>query len=170
MRHGTENEINALATLHSKVLPSYFPNLSYYEEGIRIVKTGSRDIIGVSPDGSIRASQKNVITSENITFAVEVKCPMSVYNTPVYYKIPERYICQVMLEMRALGCKECLFVCWSEESSTVFRVRIKQRLIALILNETMDVYYGDNKTAPSRENKRNESTLQRSIRAVRIHW
>ncbi|CAG2255841.1 unnamed protein product [Mytilus edulis] len=55
-----------------------------------------------------------------------------------------------MLEMRALGCKECLFVCWSEESSTVFRVRIKQRLIALILNETMDVYYGDNKTAPSR--------------------
>ena len=100
MKHGTENEINALATLHSKVLPSYFPNLSYCEEGIRIVKTGSHNIIGVYPDGSIRASQKNVITSENITFALEVKCPMLVYkyNTPVYYKIPERYICQVMLK------------------------------------------------------------------------
>ena len=62
----------------------------------KVWKNDSRDIIDVSFDRSIRASQKH---SENITFVLEVKCQY----TPVYYKIHKRYICQVMLEMRALG-------------------------------------------------------------------
>ena len=33
MKWGTDNEIDALATLLTKILPMYFPDVSYYEEG-----------------------------------------------------------------------------------------------------------------------------------------
>lgn len=34
MKHGSENEINAIATICTKVLPVYFPHLDYVEVGI----------------------------------------------------------------------------------------------------------------------------------------
>ena len=49
MNHGVENEINAIGTLCSIVMPSICPELTYHEEGIYI-----HDNIGVSPDGTLR--------------------------------------------------------------------------------------------------------------------
>ncbi|CAG2194451.1 unnamed protein product [Mytilus edulis] len=156
MKHGTENEIHALATLHSKVMPAFFPNLTYYEEGIHMITANNKNIIGVSPDGSIRRSENLSGVIEDIVYAVECKCPYSSYkfNTPVYYKIPTRYICQTMLEMRSMGCQECIFLCWTEESTTVFKLRLNQRLIALIINESVDVFYSENDKPPSKLSSR----------------
>ncbi|XP_071172850.1 uncharacterized protein [Mytilus edulis] len=156
MKHGTENEIHALATLHSKVMPAFFPNLTYYEEGIHMITANNKNIIGVSPDGSIRRSENLSGVIEDIVYAVECKCSYSSYkfNTPVYYKIPTRYICQTMLEMRSMGCQECIFLCWTEESTTVFKLRLNQRLIALIINESVDVFYSENDKPPSKLSSR----------------
>lgn len=52
MQHGTDCEINQIATLSGLVLPFLFPDLKYCEEGY--YKTN--DVI-VSPDGSIRNSE-----------------------------------------------------------------------------------------------------------------
>ena len=67
-----------------------------------ILKSGDDEIIAVSPDGTLRNSKRNSIFQENVLFAVECKCPKPnyKYNTPVYYKVPERYICQVTLELK----------------------------------------------------------------------
>ena len=56
LRYGIENEINALATLLSKVLPSFYPHTYFYEEGFIVLKNDEdSNIMVVSPDGSGKA-------------------------------------------------------------------------------------------------------------------
>jgi hypothetical protein len=48
-------EIDAIATIVAKVLPVYFPNKVFVEEGCYVIPGDNYNILGVlSPDGSIR--------------------------------------------------------------------------------------------------------------------
>ena len=92
MQYGTDNEINAIGTLGSKVLPIYYPDLVYVEEGAESVMFNEEKFLIVSPDGSIRKYNPDVAPIENIVIkAVEVKCPY-----------PGRYI-QLRYTTRYLG-------------------------------------------------------------------
>lgn len=53
MSHGTENEVNAIATFVSKVMPTYFPDYIFYEEGAYVIKDKSIPLVVVSPDGRL---------------------------------------------------------------------------------------------------------------------
>ena len=102
MQYGTANEINAIGTLVSKVLPIYYPDLVYVEEGAETVVLNEEKFLIVSPDGSIRKYNPDVAPIENIVIkAVEVKCPYpgKIYTTPVYYEIPWYYTTQILAEM-----------------------------------------------------------------------
>ena len=72
------------------------------------------DFLIVSPDGSGQEDGNNIL-------AVEVKCPMpnKKYTTDVHYEIPRYYnkICQIMAEMKALGCKECIYILYTPTST-----------------------------------------------------
>ena len=92
MRHGIENEINGIATLVSVVMPSFFPQMQFYEEGCYVVEHNERPFCVISPDGSLRTNTK-------ATCAVEVKCPTpgnSFFKGP-FYKPPVRYVLQIVL-------------------------------------------------------------------------
>ena len=98
MCYGTDNEINALATLASMVMPAYFPDCYYVEEGCYTNSGEKRDILlVVSPDGSIREVEKTsgyLTGVGNAIAAIEVKCPFPKENaTPVHYSLPEYYVC-----------------------------------------------------------------------------
>jgi hypothetical protein len=55
MIHGTKHDIDAIATIVAKVLPVYFPNKVFVEEGCYVIPGDNYNILGVlSPDGSIR--------------------------------------------------------------------------------------------------------------------
>ncbi|VDI46739.1 Hypothetical predicted protein [Mytilus galloprovincialis] len=92
MDHGTKSEIHAIATLTSKVLPVYYPDMKYFEEGAFHIKHDGKPFILVSPDGSI--GQLEVGTAHEQTVPVlscEFKCPFPNENTiPVHYTIPTR--------------------------------------------------------------------------------
>ena len=120
-RHGTENEINAVATLVSKVLPVYDSDAVYVEEGCEVIKKDKNTLMVVSPDGSVRKQRQG---NFEMYSAVEIKCPYpgKVYKTPVYYEIPWYYVSQVILEMRALNVQELYFLSYTDESTTVFKV------------------------------------------------
>ena len=45
-----KNEINATATLACKIMPAYFPDLSYVEEGCYLLNEQGSDFMVVSPD------------------------------------------------------------------------------------------------------------------------
>lgn len=121
LKHGSENEINAVATLVSKVLPVYQPKSVFREEGCETVVHNDRVLIVVSPDGSVRKTDDN---GDDAITAVEIKCPYpgKIFTTPVYYEIPWYYVCQVILEMHVLRTETLFFICYTEESTTVFEI------------------------------------------------
>ena len=124
IQFGTNNEINAIATLVCKIMPLYCPNTCYTEFGCHVIDYKGKPFCVVSPDGAIRESQ----VSEPI-FGVEVKCRRKRVNhlvSPVYYTIPEYYILQIMLEMKALNTESLLFLCWSEESCVCMKVSFNE--------------------------------------------
>lgn len=67
LEHGVQNEVNALATLLGKVLPAYYPNLAYVEEGCTVLKKDGKSFLVVSPDGSGRA-EAAVASFHRVTF------------------------------------------------------------------------------------------------------
>lgn len=89
MNHGTESEIHAISTLTGKVLPFYYPDLNYVEEGAHIISKNDNPFILVSPDGSLRSS--NIQVSQQPLLTCEFKCPYPEdYKVPVHYEIPVR--------------------------------------------------------------------------------
>ena len=87
MEYGSENVINAIATLVSKVLPVFWPNPHYVEEGRYPISAGEPGVpMVISPDGSCRES-----VNERAIFAVEGKCPMpgKIFTTLVFYSCPK---------------------------------------------------------------------------------
>ena len=148
MEHGTINEINAIATLVAgKVLPVFWPNLHYVEEGCFKIVTETFGVpIVISPDGSCRES----VNAPSV-FAVECKCPMpgKVFTTPV----PKYYVPQILAEMKALNSKELLFICYTKESTTVHKAEFCEELWQRLIAETESVY-GEN---PSRPKKKSAS-------------
>lgn len=54
MQNGRENEIHAIATLASKFLPAFYPDLGYVEEGCYMESYQNEPFVVVSPDGSCR--------------------------------------------------------------------------------------------------------------------
>ena len=92
MKHGTDNELNAVGTLVSQVIPVYEDVALFYEEGCYSLPT-DRDphLIIVSPDGSCRKDGIPVS-------AIEIKCPVlgKKYTPDVHYTIPD-FVCVEVL-------------------------------------------------------------------------
>ena len=136
MKHGTENEINAIGTIVNQVIPVYEKNTKFYEEGCYSVSNSDDpDFIIVSPDGSCRTSGVPVS-------AVEIKCPVpgKVYTPDVHYMIPEYYVCQILSEMTVLSTSYLLYVCWTPKSTTVLRADYDETLWHAMVKELARIY------------------------------
>ena len=142
-KHGTDNEINAVATLVGSVLPFYYPDHCFQEVGSYILDVDDKPLVLVSPDGLLDHPVLDY-------FVCEFKCPMlQVYKTPVHYELPDRYIPQLLAEMNASRTKHLLYLCWSEKSSTVFRVENDEVLWNEMMVEAARIYGVDNPKRPT---------------------
>jgi hypothetical protein len=137
LQHGVDNEPKAVATLVSKVLPMFYPDLIFYEEGCYKKDIKENKSIVVSPDGSCRDQFDRPI------FAVEIKCPAPrsdiSFKTRLHYSLPKYYVPQVLSEMYALNVDKLLYVCFTSESTTVQIVQFCQELWSCICSE-LDIY------------------------------
>ena len=161
MSYGTDNEINALATLARIFMPAYFPNSYYVEEGCYANPGEKRDILlVVSPDGSIREVEKTsgeLSGVGNAIAAIEVKCPFPKENAvPVHYALPEFYVCQCLAEMHVLKTDKLIYVCYSEESTTILEVRFDNCLWESITNYISEVYDTDSPKIPKTSKATND--------------
>lgn len=139
--HGTKNEPNALATLVSRVLPTFYPDFDYIEEGCYIVDGKMvASLAEVAPDGSLRRVELDTDGSpasiSTALHALEFKCPYPAdHKVPGMYKLPKYYVCQCLAEMVVLGTHSLVFLSYSAQSATVFEVKFDAELWNLIWQE-----------------------------------
>ena len=151
--HGTKNERNAVATLVNIVMPHYYPTLSFFEEGCRIIEKSNSGMILVSPDGSLcsntdavswkmkGATSKDAHSLPLSFMAIEIKCPFpGRYKCPVQYSLPYYYVTQVLSEMASMDVKFLLFCSWSTESMAVHLVEHDPVLWDDLLTEAHNIY------------------------------
>lgn len=143
MAHGTNNEINAVATLVGKILPVMCPGQNFYEEGfVEIESKTTKSFMIVSPDGSIRPNDKFDLT----TFAVELKCPVN----DIQRYFPQRYLLQCLSEIEALDVDGLIYLCWRPDISTVFKINRNSSLFKKAFALAESIYDSDSIKRPTR--------------------
>ena len=112
--HGCENEVHALGTLLGKIMPVFYPELTYTEDGCVVYPLGDKYMV-VSGDGSGKTE-----VGDNV-IAFEMKCPMEnkQFATDVYYRLPVRYTLQILSQMSVKNCKSYANICFTRESTTL---------------------------------------------------
>ena len=159
MTYGTDNEINAVATLVGKVMPVLFPSLVFCEEGAYVITdedTGGKLLI-VSPDGSLREGENGIVdTTKKAVVSVEIKCPYScsIDVASVYSSVPKRHICQSLMEHEVLNSDKHILLCWTKTSTTVFEIPSDPELVKDILTEVKTCYHTDVIRKPTRRSRK----------------
>ena len=133
--HGCKNEINAKGTLIGKAMPCYNFGDTFKDVGSYTLKKNGIPFIVTSPDGEIFC---NAI----LKMTAEFKCTVlsRPFCSPVLYTIPPYYIPQLLSHMHAAQVAECVFLCWTEESSTVFLVKFDETLWLNMYDKLMALY------------------------------
>lgn len=138
MQHGTDNEINAVSTLVSQVIPTMFPGMTYFEDGcIKLFD----DFMIVSPDGTI-GDKGNI--GERI--GIEFKCPTKT----VHRIVPVRYYLQCLATMYAVDATKLLYISWGESITTVFEVYRKDDIFLKAISIAQGIYGAPNPKRPTK--------------------
>ena len=166
MKHGTENEANAVATLVTKIMPVMYPKLTFFEEGAYKMTDGNspdKPYLIISPDGSLREMHEDIrIIETSPKVGIEIKCPTDnvPFKSPVFYSPPRRYVPQCLLEQSVLKCDEQLLISWSQETTTVLKIPYDENLVADILSEVKTLYYTDVPHRPTKSSDKRKGLLE----------
>ena len=157
--HSTKNEVNAIATLISTVVPAYLPACyAFYELGPAFVHSEERqNILEVSADGLLQCSNRtdscpNYEVHRDRKILVEIKSPVPKENVTetVYYDVPNRYMAQVQAEMKAYCCEELWFLCSTPQSASVSVVYFDSDLWEKIWGLVKCLYKPEKPTVPTK--------------------
>ena len=136
MLYGTQNEINALATVVSKFVPVYYPGHYCREDGCSVSRIGDARIV-VSGDGTL------VRHSDDVgEVSLELKCPVpgKLFTTDHAYELPKRYSTQVLSQMALKNNESYLNACYTPHSTTFITGVFDLELWSNISNITSDMY------------------------------
>ena len=135
--HGTKNEVNAIVTLISTVVPAYLPAcFAFYEVGPAFIHSGkTKYLMEISADRILQCSDgtdkcPNFHLHSDRKIMVEIKSPVPKENIAetIFYDVPACYMLQLQAEMKAYSCNELWFVCSTAVSKTVTIVRYDETL------------------------------------------
>ena len=148
LKHGTENEVNVVGTLVSKIMPAFLPPCyGYFEVGPKVVKYRAQNLIlEVSADGILKCTNglDCIYHSEHgdRKIVIEIKSPYPTDANPhvTVHKIPQRYVPQLLCECLVLGCSEGWLLIGTEASITCFRFYEDFRTLESLLNTAHDLY------------------------------
>ncbi|CAC5401718.1 unnamed protein product [Mytilus coruscus] len=152
--HGTREEINAVGTLVGKMLPVYFPQLSFREDGCEIINIGNSMAV-ISGDGT------GISEEEDSVVAFEFKCPVpgKTYTTDIQYKIPTHYTTQILGQMAVKKCKSLVFISYTHESASYIHADINSNLWEQTKTFAEELYGTDNPPRPTRRNPNSKTLL-----------
>lgn len=87
------SEVHAIATLIAKILPFYYPDLTYVEEGAHVIRRNKAPFILVSPDGSLGKINLDETGIPLPLIWCEFKCPSPSEYKTIHYDIPVLKVC-----------------------------------------------------------------------------
>ena len=115
MDHGTKHEVSAFATVAMKYLPALRGKAMLREVGPGVIASArDANFACVSADGIFHLEDE----SEDIV--LEIKCPYPSKNKylPLHYVVPNYYVPQLLLEMKANDCQRAVYCTFSTETKT----------------------------------------------------
>lgn len=150
--YGEKHELNALTTLLGKIIPVFYPHLSYIEDGCKILQFGDSYAV-ISGDGHGEDS------SGACPVAFEFKCPLpgKTRTTDLHYTLPHYYTTQVLAEMNSHKCSNYAYVCFTPDATTLITGSNDDALWKEVWDLTVATY-GD--PSPKRPSKRTPGTAE----------
>ena len=157
--HGTKNEVNTISTLISTVVPVYLPACyAFYEVGAAFIGSEEKPhLIEVSADGILQCSFghpscPNYAIHGEQKIAVEIKSPTPHENVAetIFYDVPNRYVPQILSEMKAYGCEELWLVCSTAISASVISYQFDNDLWMSFWNLAWKLYSAESPNIPTK--------------------
>ena len=158
---GSKNEINAMATLMSVIMPALLPSCyTLYEVGMQFIHGRNlRNLIEVSADGLIKCRNGSNCTNVNIgvrqahkTIVAEAKCifPSDDFPKFPHYKLPIWHVPQCLCEIVAYNADELWLISFTIYSVTLIIVYFDQELWKKLLELAEDKYGVDIPKLPTK--------------------
>ena len=157
--HGKKNEVNAISTLISTVLPAMLPEcFAFFEVGPKFIHSQNREqLMEVSADGFIMCANgcqdcPNYAKHGDRKIIIEIKSPYPSEDIPenVYYEVPPRHVPQLLAEMEAYNSSELWLVCSIKRSCTFISVEFDEDLWNSIWNIVTELYADEKPKMPTR--------------------
>ena len=167
--HGTKNEVNAIATLISTVVPAYLPACyAFYEVSPAFVGCDQNPkLLEVSADGILQCllgqeSCPNYHIHGDCKIVVEIKSPTPQENVAetIFYEIPNRYVPQVQSEMKAYRCLESWLICSTAISALVIVAHFDPDLWKSLWDMTSELFAAEKQNIPTK--------LHQSVKQLKI--
>ena len=130
-------QINGIATLIGLFMPAYFLECAkYVEDGCNFINDQKIDkLMEISTDGVIKLCKNKdscystITNMEDCDMIVEIKCSYpNNHNLPVHYSLPKKYVTQMLAGMKCKRSLNCIYVCYSKESTTFFKCKFNNDL------------------------------------------
>ena len=172
---GTENKIHAVATLVGCIMPALLaPCYIFLECGPPFIHGLSRkNLIEVSVDGIVQCKNGEVCIHDHRgrkKIAVEVKCDYPSDDFPKFpmYRLPTRYVPQMLAEMAVHGAEELWLLSYTLYSMTVSIVYFDVTLWGK-LHLTKSKYGGENVAIPTKLHPASKSLKADLVKFIDTH-
>ena len=158
LKHGTENKVNIISTLVSKIMPAFLPPCyAYFEVGPKIISHGLSSLqIEVSADGILKCTNglecSRFSEHGDRKIVLEFKSLYATKANPnvTLYDVPQRYVPQLLCECDVWSCTEGWLLVGTPESVTGFRFYYDKTTLEALLNTAEDLYRSVKPSVPVR--------------------
>ena len=143
-------QVNAIGTLVRLFMPAYLPHCArYIDDGANFLNGESIPrLMEISTDGIIKYCRNENIDScqsdlllDHFDCIVEIKCPYpNNRNLLAHYNLPIRYVTQILAGMKVKRTVKCLYISYSEESTTFMECKFDNDLWQYLWVETKKNY------------------------------
>ena len=143
----------------STVVPAYLPACyAFYEVGPAFIGSEEKpNFIEVSADGILQCSFfqpscPNYEIHKERKVVVEIKSPTPQENVAetIFYEVPNRYVPQILSEMKAYGCEELWLVCSTAISASVITYQFDNDLWTSFWDLSWKLYSAENPNIPTK--------------------
>ena len=157
--HGTKNEVNAIATIISTIIPAYLPAcFAFYEVGPAFVGSEKNEnLLEVSADGLLQCSSGyesclNYELHGNRKIVVEIKSPTPQENVAetIFYEVPNRYVPQLLAEMQGYNCPEVWLLCSTPVSASLIQMKNNSHLWTQLWELCCFLYKDEKQNVPTK--------------------